>query len=105
MVVLDQKNQLSILLLGLALGAKTISHGHSTLSKAVMTITLVGLSLAVQIERSMIPVEEFDERCSTCKYVRRDREYLYICNNADSDYYTDFTEEDWCCDCYEPRGV
>lgn len=53
----------------------------------------------------MMLVKEFDECCGTCKYATRNRELLYTCDNADSDYYTDFTEYDWYCDCYEPKEM
>lgn len=47
----------------------------------------------------------YDEKecCAKCRYASVDRELLFTCNNENSDYYTDYTEYDYDCDCFEPK--
>lgn len=51
------------------------------------------------------------EICGECKHHKSDKQdgdFAYIgwyCDNEDSDYYTDYTEYDDSCDCFEKRGA
>lgn len=47
----------------------------------------------------------YDEKecCGKCKYSGIDREFLFICDNENSEYYTDYMEYDYGCDYFEPK--
>ena len=45
------------------------------------------------------------ECCGTCKYHKRDEHFEddWICCNSDSEYVTEWTPYDFCCDEHEER--
>lgn len=44
------------------------------------------------------------ECCGTCKWHFHEKiNEGWVCTNADSDYVTDWTDYDFCCDEYEKR--
>lgn len=45
-----------------------------------------------------------DKRCGTCKYhEHEDITDGWVCVNGESDYVTDFTDHNFCCEDYEER--
>lgn len=41
--------------------------------------------------------------CGTCKYGSYDKMQGYACVNGNSEYCADFTNYDFCCDCWEGK--